>query len=77
MTKMCAVLLSAAAATAALLCFTRHRRIGNTDDVQNALRQIRSDLKIQRRAIYDSRSVINDAHKHILAVSKGLEKQPR
>jgi hypothetical protein len=75
---MCAVLLSATAATAALLCFTRPRRTapGNTDDVQNALRQIRSDLKIQRRAIYDSRGVINDAHKHILAVSKGLAKQP-
>ena len=28
-----------------------------------------------RRAIYDSRSVINDAHKHIMAVSKGLAKQ--
>ena len=79
MTKMCAVLLSAAAAAAALLYFTRQRRVpvGDTGDVQNALRQIRSDLKIQRRAIYDSRSVINDAHKHILAVSKGLEKQPR
>jgi hypothetical protein len=74
---MCAVLLSAAAATAALLYFTRQGRApaGDTGDVSNMLRQICSDLKIQRRAIYDSRSVINDAHKHIMAVSKGLAKQ--
>jgi hypothetical protein len=37
---------------------------------------VRCDLKVQRRAIYDSRSVLNDAHKLIHAVSKGLENRP-
>jgi hypothetical protein len=80
LTKVCAALVALAAAVAALVYFTRHRRepaVCLTGDLSEVLRQIRSDLKVQRRAIYDSRSVLNDAHKLILAVSKGLEKQPR
>ena len=42
------------------------------DDLRNQLKH--ASMPAQLREI---RSVINDAHKHILAVSKGLEKQPR
>ena len=45
-------------------------------DSDNQLRQIHSDLNIQRRAIHDTRSVLNDAHKLIHAVTKSLAKQP-
>ncbi|MGC1362679.1 MAG: hypothetical protein WA602_17725 [Silvibacterium sp.] len=44
--------------------------------------QLRDQLEhasapIQERQLKEMRSVLNDAHKHILAVSKGLQKQPR
>ena len=42
------------------------------DELRDQLKH--SAVPAQLREI---RSVINDAHKHILAVSKGLEKQPR
>jgi hypothetical protein len=37
----------------------------------------RAPAPIEERQLRQMRSVLNDAHKHILAVSKGLEKQPR
>jgi hypothetical protein len=80
LTKVCAALVALAAAVAALVYFTRRRQEtapGLNSGIHELLRQIRCDLKVQRRAIYDSRSVLNDAHKLIHAVSKGLEKQPR
>ena len=76
MTKVCAALVALAAAVAALVYFTRRRQEPAPGDLRNLLKQIRCDLKVQRRAIYDSRSVLNDAHKLIHAVSKGLKKQP-
>jgi hypothetical protein len=36
-----------------------------------------SRLPAQERQLKEIRSVLNDAHKHIVAVSKGLEKLPR
>jgi hypothetical protein len=33
-------------------------------------------VPLQERQLREMRSVLNDAHKHILAVSKGLEKPP-
>lgn len=44
--------------------------------------ELRDQLKHARgplpeRQLKEMRGVLNDAHKHILAVSKGLEKQPR
>ena len=42
------------------------------DELRDQLKH--SAVPAQLREI---RSVINDAHRHILAVSKGLEKQPR
>ena len=79
MTRLCAVLVALAAAVAALIYFTRRREKSAsclTGDIPDLLRQIRRDLKEQRRSIYDSRSVLNDAHRLIHAVSKGLGKQP-
>lgn len=79
MTKLSTVSVAIAAAVAALFCLSRLRQqpaAGNTGAVLDQFRQIHSDLKIQRRAIDDSRSVLNDAHKLIHTVSKGLAKQP-
>jgi hypothetical protein len=77
--KLCAVFAALAAAVAALIYFSRPRQKSAsclTGDIPDLLRQIRRDLKEQRRSIYDSRSVLNDAHRLIHTVSKGLGKQP-
>jgi hypothetical protein len=60
MTRLCTVFGAFATAVAALYCLSRHRL--GPGDFPNQLRQIHADLKIQRRAINDSRSVLNDAH---------------
>jgi len=49
---------------------------------EEKVEDLRAQLKhapvpLQERQLREMRSVLNDAHKHILAVSKGLEKQPR
>jgi hypothetical protein len=76
MTRLCAVFGAIATAVAALYCLSRRRVEPGGADLPNQLRQIHADLKIQRRAIDDSRSVLNDAHRLIHGVTKTLEKQP-
>jgi len=49
---------------------------------EEKVEDLRAQLKhapvpLQERQLREMRSVLNDAHKHILTVSKGLEKQPR
>jgi len=45
------------------------------EDLRDQLKRV--PVPLQERQLKEIRSVLNDAHKHILAVSKGLEKQPR
>jgi hypothetical protein len=45
------------------------------EDLRDQLK--RAPVPLQDRQLKEIRSVLNDAHKHILAVTKGLEKQPR
>jgi hypothetical protein len=45
------------------------------EDLRDRLK--RAPVPLQDRQLKEIRSVLNDAHKHILAVTKGLEKQPR
>jgi hypothetical protein len=44
--------------------------------LRRQLPQPYSAVLFQERQLREMRSVLNDAHKHILAVSKGLEKRP-
>jgi hypothetical protein len=74
-TRLSTVSVAIAAAVAALFCLSRLRQ-EPAGTVRDQLHQIHSELKIQRRAIDDCRSVLNDAHKLIHTVSKGLAKQP-
>ena len=54
------------------------RRKCAEDQVEDLRDQLkRAPVPLQERQLREIRSVLNDAHKHILAVSKGLEKQPR
>jgi hypothetical protein len=75
-TRLCAFFGAMATAVVALYCMPRHPKPGDAGDLPNQLRQIHADLKIQRRAIDDSRSVLNDAHRLIHGVTKTLGKQP-
>lgn len=54
---------------------TRRRRCA--EDKVDELRDQLEHASTQERQLKQMRSVLNDAHSHILAVSKGLEKQPR
>ena len=56
--------------------------VSQRDCAEEKVEDLRAQLKHaavpnQERQLREMRSVLNDAHKHILAVSKGLEKQPR
>jgi hypothetical protein len=54
------------------------RRKNAEEQVEDLREQLkRAPVPLQERQLREMRSVLNDAHKHILAVSKGLEKQPR
>ena len=54
------------------------RRKHAEEQVEDLRAQLkRAPVPLQERQLKEIRSVLNDAHKHILAVSKGLEKQPR
>jgi hypothetical protein len=56
----------------------RYRQgVEQLDALRRQLPQPYFAVLFQERQLREMRSVINDAHKHILAVSKGLEKQPR
>jgi uncharacterized protein (DUF3084 family) len=55
----------------------RYRQgVEQLDNLRRQLPQPYSAVLLQERQLREMRSVLNDAHKHILAVSKGLEKQP-
>ena len=55
----------------------RRRRCADdkVDELRDQLQHTRGP--VLERQLKEMRSVLNDAHRHILAVSKGLEKQPR
>jgi hypothetical protein len=56
----------------------RYRQgVEQLDNLRRQLPKPYSAVLFQERQLREMRSVLNDAHKHILAVSKGLEKQPR
>jgi uncharacterized membrane-anchored protein YhcB (DUF1043 family) len=56
----------------------RYRQgVEQLDTLRRQLPQPYSAVLFQQRQLKEMRSVLNDAHKHILAVSKGLEKPPR
>ena len=44
------------------------------ESLRDQLRHV--SLPTENRQLKEMRSVLNDAHKHILAVSKGLQNQP-
>jgi hypothetical protein len=46
------------------------------EELRQRLEQASSQTP-QDRQLREMRSILNDAHKHILAVSKGLKNQPR
>lgn len=78
MTRLSTVSVAIAATVAALFCLSRLRQEAadaNAGTVRDQLRQIHSELKIQRRAIDDSRSVLNDAHKLIRSTSFGWDRR--
>jgi hypothetical protein len=80
MTKLCAVLSAATAGMAALFYLSRRPpqpSDGRPAATDQLLRLIRSELQAQRRPLNQHRGTLNDAHKHILAVSKGLAKPAR
>jgi hypothetical protein len=75
--SLCAFFGAIATAVAALYCLShRHLEASGSGDLPNQLRQIHADLKIQRVAIDDSRSLLNDARRLIHGVTKTLGKQP-
>ena len=54
------------------------RRKNAEEQVEDLRDQLKRALvPLQERQLREMRSVLNDAHKHILAVSKGLEKPLR
>ena len=53
------------------------RRRRCAEDKVDELRDQLQHTGVSARQLKEMRSVLNDVHKHILAVSKGLEKQPR
>ncbi len=78
MNKCSAVALALGAACAALVCLTRRQQpaLAGGANLETRLRQIHDDLFLQRRLSIHIQQVLNDAHKLIHGVSKGLEKQP-
>ena len=76
--KCSLVPLALGAACAALVCLTRRQRPVPVRDpsLELRLRQIHDDLFVQRRLTIRTQQVLNDAHRLIHGVSKGLEKQP-
>ena len=55
----------------------RHRKCleQTNDELRDRLEEIPPDMKPIRRALKEQRGVINDIHRRLVAVSKGLEKQ--
>ena len=57
---------------------TRHRKCLEqiNDDLRDELEKARADEQPLRRELNQQRGVLNDLHKRIVAVTKGLEKRP-
>ena len=57
---------------------TRHRKCLEqiNDDLRHELEKARADEQPLRRELNQQRGVLNDLHKRIVAVTKGLEKRP-
>ncbi len=58
--------------------YRRHRKCLEqaNEELRDRLHEPTPDTKPIQRALKEQRGVINDIHKHLLAVSKGLEKRP-
>jgi hypothetical protein len=56
----------------------RHRKClqQTNDELRDRLQETVPDAKPIQRALKEQRGVINDIHRRLLAVSKGLEKHP-
>jgi hypothetical protein len=54
----------------------RHCLEHDNDELRERLEKAAADSKPIERALKDQRGVINDMHRRLLAVSKGLEKWP-
>ena len=56
----------------------RHRKCLQeaNEELRDRIQEPAADPKLLQRALKEQRGVINDIHKHLLAVSKGLEKRP-
>ena len=56
----------------------RHRRClqQTNDELRDRLEKATPDTRPIQRALKEQRGVLNDLHKRLLAVSKGLEKRP-
>jgi hypothetical protein len=79
-----ALLISMAALVVAAIAFLLGLIYGQENAGRLCAEEKVEDLRARLRyaaapiqELREMRSVLNDAHKHILAVSKGLEKQPR
>jgi hypothetical protein len=57
---------------------TRHRKCLEeaNEDLRDQRERARADEEPLRQTIKEQRAVINDIHKRVVAVSKGLEKRP-
>jgi hypothetical protein len=56
----------------------RHRKCLEqiNDDLRDELEKARANEEPLRRILKEQRGIINDVHKRVVAVSKGLEKRP-
>jgi hypothetical protein len=57
---------------------TRHRKCLQqiNDDLRDELEKVHADEEPLHRAMKQQRGVINDIHKHVVAVTKALKKRP-
>ena len=58
--------------------YNRHRKClqRENDELRDRLEAAAADSKPIQRALKEQRGVINDIHRRLLAVSKGLERRP-
>jgi hypothetical protein len=58
--------------------YSRHRKCleQENEELRDRLQEAAADAKPVHRALREQHGVINDIHRRLLAVSKGLEKRP-
>ena len=58
--------------------YARHKKClqRENDELRDRLETAAADSKPIQRALKEQRSVINDIHRRLVAVSKGLQKRP-